>query len=133
DLGKIESENTVWAEHYYTKDITLGCTQKNLSEAHNVDITQIDPFFAEHKFPYRWYYATIADKYRDSDWESGDKVLAKHEGLDYGFARSAELGRENWQKSLTLEKGNKAVKFKKPEKKKVFDLKIFKQKQRQKK
>lgn len=128
DLGKIESENTIWAEHYYTKDITLGSTQKNLSAAHNVDITQIDPFFAEHKFPYRWYFATVAGKYREGDFEAGDKVLAGYRGLSYGFARSAEAGAENWRKSLTLKKGNKALELEKPRKKKLFDLKIFKQK-----
>jgi len=132
DLGKIESENTVWAEHYYTKDITLGSTQKNLSAAHNVDITKIDPFFAEHEFPYRWYYATVAGKYRDSDWEVKDPVLTEHNGLNYGFTRSLEAGPENWQKSLTLKKGNEAIELKKPEKKKLFDLNIFKKKQRQK-
>ncbi|MCK4913909.1 MAG: hypothetical protein KAS69_04860 [Planctomycetes bacterium] len=126
ELGKIESEKIVWAEHYYTKDITLSCTGKNLSTAHNADITQIDPFFAEHKFPYRWYYATVAGKYRDSDWEAGDKVLTKYKGLDYGFARSLEAGRINWEKSITLQKGNEAVKLKKPEKKKLFNLKFFK-------
>ena len=130
ELGKFESKNTIWAEHYYTKDITLGCTQENLSAAHNVDITEIDPIFAEHEFPYRWYFATIAGKYRESDWEADDKVLTKYKGLDYGFARSLEAGQKNWQKSLTLKKGEKAVKLKKPKKKKPFDLKIFKQKQR---
>jgi hypothetical protein len=133
ELGKIQSKKTVWAEHYYTKDITLSSTGKNLSAAHNVDITEIDPFFAEHKFPYRWYFATIAGKYRGSDFEANYKVLAKHKAMDYGFARSAEAGRENWQKSLTLKKGNIAVKLANTEKKKLIDLNIFKKEQGQKK
>ncbi len=118
DFGKIEGKNVIWAEHYYTKDLTLGCTQEDLSAAHNVDITQIDPIFAEHEFPYRWYLATIAGKYRDSDAEAGDKVLTEYKGLDYGFARSAEAGRENWLKSLTLKKGQKAIQLGKEEKSK---------------
>ncbi len=128
ELGHIKNQKSRWVEHYYTKDITLGSTQKNLTEAHNVDITNIDPGIKEHEFPYRWYYATIAGKYRDCDWEAGDKVLTEYKGLDYGFARSAEAGQANWEKSLTLQKSNEAVKLKKPEKK-LFDLKIFKKKQ----
>jgi hypothetical protein len=125
ELGDIKDTKSKWIDHYYTKDITLSSTHKNLTEAHNVDITQIDPFFAEHEFPYRWYYATVAGKYRDKDWEAGDDVLTKYKGLDYGFDRSVEAGQINWEKSLTLQKGNKAVKLKKPEKK-LFDLNIFK-------
>ncbi|MBL7107403.1 MAG: hypothetical protein ISS77_07340, partial [Phycisphaerae bacterium] len=124
DLGNIKNQNT-WAEHYYTKDMTLSSTQKNLTHAHNIDITKIDPCIKEHEFPYRWYYATIAGEYRNSDWESGDKVLTSHDGLDYGFARSAEAGQKNWQKSLTLQKGNQALKLTKP-RKKPFHLNIFK-------
>lgn len=125
DLGNIKNQKSRWIDHYYTKDITLSSTHKNLTEAHNVDITNIDLGIKEHKFPYRWYYATVAGKYRDSDWEAGDKVLTKYEGLDYGFDRSREAGRIKWEKSLTLQKGNEAVKLTKPEKK-LFDLNIFK-------
>jgi hypothetical protein len=136
ELGKIESENTVWAEHYYTKDITLDCTQENLSAAHNVDITQIDPIFAQHEFPYRWYRATVAGKYRSKDWEVNDKVITEHWGMDYGFARSLEAGPAGWAKSLTLKMGNDAIKLKKPGKNlfdRLFDMNIFKQDQKEKK
>lgn len=124
DFGKIDSNNIIWAEHYYTKDITLKSTHTDLTNAHNVDITKIDPLFKEHEFPYRWYRATVAGKYRDSDWEKKEKVITKCNGTEYGFARSAEAGRQNWQKSLTLKKGQKAVMLKK--KKKPFKLGIFK-------
>jgi pimeloyl-ACP methyl ester carboxylesterase len=116
-LGEITNKKSGWAEHYYTKDITLGATQKNLTAAYNVDISEIDLIVKEHKFPYRWYYATITGEYRDCDREAGDEVLSEYQGLDYGFARSLEAGPENWQKSLTLSKGNKAVKLKTPRKK----------------
>jgi hypothetical protein len=134
ELGNIESENTVWSEHYYTKDITLKYTHENLSAAHNVDITRIDPVFAQHEFPYRWYCATIAGKYRDKDWEERDEVLTDYQGMDYGFARSLEAGQANWKKSLTLQKGNEAVKIK-PKKnliEQLFSL-IFKPKQKEEK
>jgi len=135
ELGNIESENIVWAEHYYTKDITLNCTQENLSMAHNVDITRIDPIFAQHEFPYRWYCATVAGKYRKKDWEKRNKVLTDYQGMDYGFARSLEAGPAGWKKSLTLQKGNEAVKIKKPKKNPIWQLfdMIFKPKQKGKK
>ena len=127
ELGKIESENTIWAEHYYTKDLTLKYTEADLSFAHNVDLTKIDLLIKEHEFPYRWYYATVAGKYRDKDWESKDKVLTRGNSLDYGFTRSREAGEKNWEKSLTLKKGQKAVVIKKP-KKKPFNLNFLKKK-----
>ncbi|HPS54799.1 MAG TPA: hypothetical protein PLP05_04300 [Sedimentisphaerales bacterium] len=114
DLGNIENYKSKWSDHYYTKDITLSSTQKNLTEAYNVDITDIDPWIKEHEFPYRWYYATIAGEYRNSDFEAGDKVLTRCKGLDYGFDRSLEAGKLKWGKSLTLQKGNEAIKLTKP-------------------
>lgn len=116
ELGNIESTKKVWAEHYYTKDLTLKYTHTDLSNAHNVDITEIDKLIKEHKFPYRWYYATIAGQYRESDGKKSDEVITKLNGLEYGFARSREAGEENWQKSLKLKKGRKAVELNKPEK-----------------
>jgi hypothetical protein len=117
NLGNIKDTKNRWIDHYYTKDITLGSTQKNLTQSHNIDITGIDTGIKEHKFPYRWYYATVAGRYRDKDAEAGDEVLTGYKDLDYGFDRSLEAGRIKWEKSLTLQKGNKAIKLKKPEKK----------------
>ena len=129
-FGKFDTQNTIWAEHYYTKDLTFKYNQTDLTSAHNIDITAIDLLIKEHEFPYRWYYATIAGKYRKGDWEARDEVITDYNGLDYGFARSAEAGQKNWQKTLTLEKGNKALKLKKPKKKKSFNLNIFKKKEK---
>ena len=132
DIGKIEADNTIWAEHYYTKDITLTSTQKDLSMAHNIDLSGIDIFFNEHEFPYRWYYATVAGKYRDKDWEKHDEVITKYKNLDYGYERSREAGIENFKKSLTLKKGNEAVKMQPKKTKPLFDFKMFKSKKEQK-
>jgi len=107
DLGRIET--TGWAEHYYTKDLTLASTHIDLSGAYNVDITGIDRLAGDHKFPYRWYYATIAGRYRQKDRERGEEVITGIGGIDYGFDRSLEAGRRNWQKSLTLNRGRNAV------------------------
>jgi len=121
ELGKIASNENVWAEHYYTRDLTLKATQTNLSAAHNVDITSIDTWFKEHEFPYRWYYATVAGKYRNVDSERDEKVITRYKQIDYGFTRSREAGNENWKQSLKLKKGNSAVELKKPKSKSWFD------------
>jgi hypothetical protein len=115
DLGKIEASG--WAEHYYTKDFTLAATHINLSEAHNVDITGIDGFVKDHKFPYRWYYATVAGNYRPTDREKEQEVVTNTSGINYGFDRSLEAGERNWQKSLALKRGQKAVLLRKSKKK----------------
>ena len=103
-----------WADHYYTRDYTLGWTQHNLSSAHNVDITSIDFGLKDHKFPWKWYHATISGSYpKGSSWVNRKPVSAAH-GFEYGFARSRESGEsQTWQISLNLATGNKAVKLKK--------------------
>lgn len=115
ELGKIEASG--WVEHYYTKDFTLAATHIDLAGAHNVDLTGIDGLVKDHKFPYRWYYATVAGRYRQTDREKDQKVVTKSGGLDYGFDRSREAGERNWQKSLALKKGQKAVLLRKSKKK----------------
>ncbi len=114
ELGKATSDPNqpadIWAEHYYTRDITYVVTQLDLAGAHNVDITAIDPLVAEHEFPYRWYLATITGDYRRWD-EKGHTVVKTNGECEYGFARSREMGLDNWQKSKTLPRGNPAVKI----------------------
>jgi len=127
ELGKIDTNNIIWAEHYYTKDITLKFTHADLICAHNVEISKID-FVNDHEFPYRWYYATVAGKYRNKDWEKNDPVITAYKDLHYGFARSKEAGLPNWNKSLKLKKGGKAVKIRKKKNKGFFGLDIFKSK-----
>ena len=103
-----------WAEHYYTRDYTLGWTQHNLTFAHNVDITSIDFGFKDHNFPWKWYYATISGSYpKGSSWVRHEPANTV-EGFEYGFARSRESGgSKQWQISRGLPTGNKAVKLKK--------------------
>ena len=123
-LGAATAEKTgrAWAEHYYSRDITFDVTQADLSNAHNVDLTEVDRGFAQHEFPYRWYYATITGRFRKTDWEKNDKVITKIAGVEYGFARSAEAGEKNYQKSTRLKKANSAVKLKQPKQKNIFDI-----------
>ena len=115
-LGKLFDDDDmqkhqVWAEHYYTKDITYKVTQHDLKYAHNVDISAIDPFVKEHEFPYRWYTATITGHYDRWD-EKKQPVHTQCGDIDYGFARSREAGTDNWKHTRKLKTGNKAVKIK---------------------
>jgi hypothetical protein len=108
ELGKLSGPG--WNDHYYTRDITFEVTQTDLTWAHNIDITSADPWFKEHEFPWRWYYATIAGRFEHSSFEKNTPVLKYDGDLEYGFARSLEAGQSNWDQSLRLPKANKAVK-----------------------
>jgi hypothetical protein len=112
ELGDIGSSASVWAEHYYTRDITYTMTQVDLAHAYNVDITAIDPLVTEHEFPYRWYLATVTGHYDRWD-EKGQDVITSRDGIEYGFARSLEAGKDGWVKNKTLLCGNAAVKIEK--------------------
>lgn len=90
-----------WAEHYYTRDYTLGWTQQDLTYAHNVDVTGIDKGIKDHNFPWQWYLGTI-----DNVNGNGD--------VRYGFSRSRQAADANgWQTSMKLPRGNKAVRLEK--------------------
>lgn len=119
--ASVDKGTDIWAEHYYTKDITLDSTHINLPNAHNVDLTPIDIGLHAHEFPYRWYYATITGKYRGKDPENGHEVVKTHDGIEYGFARGLEASPKNWQQTIKLKRQAKPVRFKKT-KKKPFDL-----------
>ena len=79
----------------------------------------------EHHFPYKWYIATITGKYRDRDHEKNEDVVTAHGGIDYGFERSMEAGRENYERSLHLKIGNKAVKFGRTRKRSLLDIRSW--------
>jgi hypothetical protein len=121
ELGNIHTEpNTVyWADHYLTQDITLDVTYCVLAHTHNVDIGEITPGLKDHKFPFHWYPATVLGKYPPDDWYAGKKLYCTSGNIKYGFARSLEAGKTNWEESLKLPMGNDAVKITKP--KEPFD------------
>jgi hypothetical protein len=112
ELGNVKPAGGIWAEHYYTRDITYTVTQQDLIYAHNIDITAIDPLIAEHEFPYRWYLATITGSYGRWD-EKGYEVVKDYHGIESGFARSLEAGQDNWVKSRSLTCGNAALNLEK--------------------
>jgi pimeloyl-ACP methyl ester carboxylesterase len=117
-LGDISAEpNTIyWADQYLTQDITLKVTDRMLAHAHNVDIGDITPGIKDHKFPFHWYPATVLGKYDPNDKYAGKKLYYKSGDIEYGFARSLEAGKENWEKSQTLPMGREAIKMEKPAK-----------------
>ncbi|HPD47052.1 MAG TPA: hypothetical protein PLY61_09165 [Anaerohalosphaeraceae bacterium] len=119
----VPDSGVVWfVEHYYTRDITLVYTEYDLPKALNVDITDIDPWFKEHEFPYRWYYASITGRYARFDEKKSD-LITSQDGIDYGFARSLEAGPDNWRKSLQLKTGGRAARLRPP--KTPFSLDFF--------
>jgi hypothetical protein len=124
DFGQGENPGKYghYVEHYYTGDITADVTEEDLENAHNVDLSIIDGVMKEHHFPYKWYIATITGKFRDRDHEKNEDVVTAHGGIDYGFERSMEAGRENYERSLHLKIGNKAVKFGSQRKRSLLDI-----------
>lgn len=115
-LGMIVSDPPPYVEHYYTKDITMNVTQADLTAAHNVDITEIDQLIKTHEYPYKWYAATITGKFRKKDYVVDKKIITKCNDIEYGYERSLQSSPENFKKSLTLEKANKAIRIPKPPK-----------------
>jgi hypothetical protein len=117
-LGDISAEpNTIyWADQYLTQDITLNVTDRMLAHAHNVDIGDITPGVKDHRFPFHWYPATVIGKYDPNDKYADKTLYYKSGDIEYGFARSLEAGKDNWEKSLTLPIGGEAIKIKKPAK-----------------
>jgi hypothetical protein len=114
-LGDIQTkpDKIYWADHYLTQDITLDVTYCRLAHAHNVDIGDITPGLKDHRFPFYWYPATVLGKYDPNDKYAGKKLYYKSGNLEYGFARSLEAGKANWEKSLKLVMDNEIVKIKK--------------------
>lgn len=124
DLAKFQKETpkATYVEHYYTKDFTLEVTHADLPNALNVDITAIDPWFKEHEFPYRWYYASITGRFGRFDEKKSD-VVTSADGVEYGFKRSLQAGQDRFAKSLKLDKENNPIKLR--VKKKGFNLNFF--------
>ena len=119
ELGRMPNETNLifWADHYLTQDITLKVTDCSLKHAHNVDIGNITPGLRDHRFPFHWYPATVLGKYAAEDKYAGKSLYYKSGDIEYGFARSLEAGRENWDDSLKLQIGNVAIKIEKENRK----------------
>lgn len=112
-LGDINmpADVNLWIDHYYTRDYTADLTARDLANAHNVDLTEIDQFIKDHNFPWKWYYSTIAGKFPKYSFMDDEKTAADVNGIEYGFSRSREAGPNAWGETLKLEAGNKAIKL----------------------
>jgi hypothetical protein len=116
--GFCDEPNLVWwADHYMTRDLTLGVTQKRLACAHNVDLTEVDPGINDHELPRYWYHGTVIGEYEKGERYGGKKLYKKLGTLEYGFARGLEAGEDSWRRSRELKVGNKPVKMRLPRRK----------------
>jgi hypothetical protein len=103
------SSRRCWVEQYFTRDFLFHINDTELTRAHNVDITKINPGFNSHKFPTVWYGATVAGQYGASGRFGGMTPWREAGDIEYGFARSRESGSQNWARSLSLQAGGKSV------------------------
>lgn len=102
-LGRLVGDpcETCWAEHYFTRD-PLNLTENVLTWACNVDVTDVNPGFKGHKFPWHWYQATIAGRYDPTGRFAHTRVCSESGGTCYGYMRSLEAGSRNWLASMAL-------------------------------
>ena len=105
-----------FCDHYFTKDLTLGATQKVLPWAHNVDLTKITPGLQDHEFPRYWYHATVIGQYQPGQRYAGKKLFYRHGKIHYGFHLALEAGKENFKLTAKLQRGGRPVVIKKPKK-----------------
>jgi len=131
EIAYVPSAKKVYAEHYYTKDITFDVTHTDFTHAHNVDLTDVDMAIKAHEFPYKWYYSTVAGKYRKKDGIYAKQTGDTADGVKYGFERGLEVSAENFQESLSLKKANEAVKIPRKKAKNIFDISSWFKKKKQ--
>jgi len=103
-----ETRGRWWAEHYFTRDL-LNLTESRLSHAHNVDITEVNPGFKGHRFPWHWYLATMTGRYTTDERFTDKPVFSTAGNIRYGFHRALETGPTNWKRSLILRPSNSPV------------------------
>ncbi len=113
-IASIDDLKQIWVEQYYNRDYTLTTTEQKIACALNIDLTNIEPGVKEHKFPFRWYWATIVGHYGLDNREINKTLIYSKNGIDYGFARSREFSEQAWQESLLLGRGNIELKDKTP-------------------
>jgi hypothetical protein len=102
NMGKLPPSDKYYVEHYYVKDAGTP-TETDFPNAHNVNLSEVIP--SSHVFPYKWYQATILGQFDPPDRE----LYKTAGGIEYGFARGLEVSQSNWQQSLRLKRGNKAI------------------------
>jgi hypothetical protein len=58
----------------------------------------------------------VLGRYAKGDRYERTELFSRVGSIEYGFARSLEAGRRNWENSAVLKAGNRPVKIKKPKK-----------------
>jgi len=89
--------------------MTLAVTQQHLSNAINIDLTNVNPSLNDHKFPWHWYIGTVTGSYTSDQRYKASMLFYRANNIDYGFPRSLEAGEQNWQTSLKLKPNPKTV------------------------
>ena len=114
-LGDFSTDPNIsyWADHYFTRDLTMKVTENILTYAHNVDITETTPGIYDHEFPRYWYRATVTGRYAKGERYEGKELFCREGTIDYGFACSLEAGGKNWNSSTKLPMGKAALQVKK--------------------
>jgi hypothetical protein len=107
-----DPNDTYWAEQYFTRDLIFSFTQPHLTNAVNIDLTDINPGFKGHKFPWHWYIGTVTGSYMSDPRYKASMLYYRANNIDYGFPRSLEAGEQNWQTSLKLKPNPEPVKIK---------------------
>ncbi len=113
ELGQLppRPHGRCWVEQYFTRDMVVHVHDTPLTNACNVDITALSPWFDSHCFPIWWYRATVAGRYNPSGPYAGKTLSCQADGVEYGFARSRESGSSHWFESLALPPGKKTVRI----------------------
>jgi hypothetical protein len=118
ELGDFTDDPNVvyWADHYFTRDLTLRATERRLTHAYNINLTDVNPGFNDHEFPRYWYHATVIGRYGAGQRYEGKELFNTSEGVKYGFPRALEAGQQNWQANTAIKHGNEPVKIKRAKK-----------------
>ncbi len=115
-LGRFAADpcETCWMEHYLTRDPIGRLTENPLARACNIDVTDANPGFNSHKFPWHWYQATILGGYPPDSRFARKPVCCEASGLRYGYPRSLEAGSSEWRTSLNLKASREPVRVPNP-------------------
>jgi len=123
-LGFEDVGGGYFAEHYFTKDVTLASTQKVLPGVVNVELTRIEPGVGDHEFPRYWYHGTVLGRYQEGTIYAGKRLYNCDGDICYGFALTRECADYDVEKAGGLEAVDEAVVLKPAEKgllEKIFE------------
>jgi hypothetical protein len=86
----VDNPARIFADHYFTKDITLKVTQCPIPYTLNIDITAADPDIPDHEFARYWYPATVMRSYDNDSKYAGKKLYSHRKNQAFGYCLSLE-------------------------------------------